>query len=451
MKKVVDLNYARIRATEAKLILRLRDHSKSAFGEEAIHQAWSEFNDGLENQSLSNEDPMFRIFMPWYFFNWHINDRNDAPNDRMPLKKTVAESFLKSSHDEKSKDEEKFLLSANRRPYSLYQVLEVNPGESLVVVDLILAKITVVTETVGSCSLNVGTILLAALSLPIDGHTFFCGLAPIPLPEQMLADVREFRLEILMDTGRKLFTEKLLLAVEPFVIGFYLDAIAFLRDPDAAMELEKFESILREAEEIASSKKKSTKTKKAPSKSPKSKATFYEIKVSLNGVKPSLWRSFQLPKTATFETLHEAIQDACGWENSHLYSFMTKIGRNSEEIATSPIEINLYTQDSVAADEIKLKDFFEFHTKCAYIYDFGDNWEHKITCEAVEVKDRFKRRLTGVAGSFPPEDCGGISGYQKCLDVVAGKIEDKEGRLEWIGDWDPRSFSLSALKKSFDK
>ena len=92
-----------------------------------------------------------------------IDGRDDAPNDRMPLKRTIAESFLKSSHDEKSKDEEKFLLSANRRPYSLYQVWEVNAGESLVVVDLILAKISIVTHRLRGFELPSSKLLAAMI------------------------------------------------------------------------------------------------------------------------------------------------------------------------------------------------------------------------------------------------------------------------------------------------
>ena len=77
----------------------------------------------------------------------------------------------------------------------------------------------------------------------------------------------------------------------------------------------------------------------------------------------------------------------------------------------------------------------------------------------VESEEKFRRRLVGGEHSFPPEDCGGVWGYYKCLAAV-GKIdpqsiditpEDLEDAKDWVGDWDPDGFHLEKAKKAFDK
>ena len=88
---------------------------------------------------------------------------------------------------------------------------------------------------------------------------------------------------------------------------------------------------------------------------------------------------------------------------------------------------------------------------CTYEYDFGDSWEHDVTLETIEKHDgAFKRRLLDGARSFPPEDCGGLGGYENCLMVSAGKEDDDELR-EWLSDWNPERFDLVGTKRRFDK
>src|SRR5271163_1274256 len=101
---------------------------------------------------------------------------------------------------------------------------------------------------------------------------------------------------------------------------------------------------------------------------------YYEFVVSLLGVKPKLWRQFQLKKTATFQDLHQAIQDACGWEDCHLFSFSTGMPYDSAKIAKCGENDDDGSDEQVPiAKKIKLKDYFEGNSKCTYLYDFGDD------------------------------------------------------------------------------
>ena len=186
---------------------------------------------------------------------------------------------------------------------------------------------------------------------------------------------------------------------------------------------------------------------------------YYEFRVSLVNIEPEIWRKFLLPITASFATLHEAIQDSLGWDGAHLFEFRDKGGRKT--IASCDSEGDPWADEPPPrVDKLKLASFFErAGTKCRYVYDFGDDWNHVVQmCKTVELPEKFKRRLLDGARACPPEDSGGVWGYEEYVkiagmseDDIAKLGDDAADRKEWIGDWDPEAFDLAATKKEFDK
>jgi hypothetical protein len=85
-----------------------------------------------------------------------------------------------------------------------------------------------------------------------------------------------------------------------------------------------------------------------------------------------------------------------------------------------------------------------------YVYDFGDDWRHRIEVESTEPaseNDWLPRVIDG-ARRGPPEDCGGPAGYeeiQAILDLPESHLdEEAKSILEWLGDgFDPNEFSLA--------
>jgi hypothetical protein len=181
-----------------------------------------------------------------------------------------------------------------------------------------------------------------------------------------------------------------------------------------------------------------------------------DLTVSLDDVEPRTWRRFRIDAEATFAELHLAIQAACGWEDSHLYEFTHPRGW---AIAGLPHVDDGRDQPLPDASTVRLSAFFDAETTCRYLYDFGDSWEHTVRLEGVvAAEEPSHRRLLDGARAFPPEDCGGVPGYEHCVAIATGGplppwLEDPDERqhlTEWLGDWDPERFDLDAARAAFD-
>ena len=48
----------------------------------------------------------------------------------------------------------------------------------------------------------------------------------------------------------------------------------------------------------------------------------YQIKVTLKGSKPPIWRRMQVNSETTMAQLHRILQRVMGWEGYHLYHFV---------------------------------------------------------------------------------------------------------------------------------
>lgn len=174
----------------------------------------------------------------------------------------------------------------------------------------------------------------------------------------------------------------------------------------------------------------------------------YQLKITLRGAKPPIWRRIQV-QDCTLDKLHEHIQAAMGWSNSHLHQF-TIAGENYGD--PELLEDDFGILDST---KTRLSQFtpaegckFRFH----YEYDFGDGWEHDILiekCQPAETGEKYPRCLTG-KGACPPEDCGGVWGYADRLKAIANpKHQDHPSTLEWLGrGFDPERFDPAQATES---
>ena len=176
-----------------------------------------------------------------------------------------------------------------------------------------------------------------------------------------------------------------------------------------------------------------------------------QLKISLAGSHPPIWRRVQVRESMSLAGLHHVVQIAMDWDDDHLHVFAVKGRRFSILRHDAGFGFN-DEEDShaVTLRELRLRRKGQ---KFRYTYDFGDNWLHEIQVEAVQPVDPnvfYPVCLTGRCAA-PLEDCGGIYGYYQLLDVLQDPSHpEHEERREWVDeDFDPELFDLARINGRF--
>lgn len=171
-----------------------------------------------------------------------------------------------------------------------------------------------------------------------------------------------------------------------------------------------------------------------------------QLKIELQGVRPKVWRRVVVPSSIRLPMLHVVLLRTMGWDGGHLHEFEF-------------VDANYGTPDPDWDDGLRLDESRVSLNKalgnCAsftWMYDFGDSWLHKIKVErvdtmAAELKLQFPMCLAG-AGACPPEDVGGVPGYENFLQAISDAQQpEHEDMLAWIGHhFDPNAFSVQEVQ-----
>lgn len=176
----------------------------------------------------------------------------------------------------------------------------------------------------------------------------------------------------------------------------------------------------------------------------------YQLKATLNDIEPKIWRRLLVPGDFTLEELHEVLQVAMGWTNSHLHQFV--VGKAHYGVPDDEFE------------DLKVRDEQE-HTiekvlpkkgcKIIYEYDFGDSWEHLVVVEEIHSPKGWQPIPQCLEGArrCPPEDVGSTSGYENFLTVISDpKHPEHHEMLRWAGGpFNPEEFSVDAANESLKR
>lgn len=173
--------------------------------------------------------------------------------------------------------------------------------------------------------------------------------------------------------------------------------------------------------------------------------TMHQLKITLKGVKPPVWRRLLVPSTYNLAEVHEALLTVMGWTGYHLYAF--RVG------PTTYMDLeDEWPADSVDPRSVQLRNLVVAGDRFVYEYDFGDGWEHQVVVEAV-IPSAGRTRAVCLAGrrACPPEDVGGPWGYAEFLDAMADpKHERHDEFLKWIGgSFDPAAFDAAEVDQVF--
>jgi len=178
----------------------------------------------------------------------------------------------------------------------------------------------------------------------------------------------------------------------------------------------------------------------ARTSAPKTSASknVVSLKVTLRGLKPPVWRRLLVPGSMTLGALHTAIQAAMGWHDGHLHAFDIDGEQfGDRRTVDDVVDENRLTLNSLARSGVD---------RFAYTYDFGDNWEHTIAVEKRVPAVEGQAYPVCIAGkrTCPPEDCGGVWGYDELLAIMAdpGHPDHAEYAEQFDEDFDPDDFDI---------
>lgn len=169
----------------------------------------------------------------------------------------------------------------------------------------------------------------------------------------------------------------------------------------------------------------------------------HRLKVTLMDSKPAIWRRLIVPSACTLGQLHRILQVAFGWEGYHLHQFA--VGDLGYTDPTIMDDLGTLDEDEMTLDDVAP----EVGARFVYEYDFGDSWHHMILVEKPAANTPVGPYPLCIAGKMaaPPEDCGGIWGYEAMVDALADPADPEHERWrEWLGeDFDPTAFDQEAV------
>jgi len=176
------------------------------------------------------------------------------------------------------------------------------------------------------------------------------------------------------------------------------------------------------------------------------------LRIEIEYIEPLIWRRVAVRTSMNLKGLHKVIQAAMGWLDYHLWEFTADERRYGILIPDDP-DWNRRINNAAST---KLSALLTTGvTEFVYMYDFGDDWKHRIIVEAIKPAEPGESypRFLGGERRCPPEDCGGLPGYLEFIENIASKRGKKaKDALEWYGGpYDPDHIDEQNIATAFER
>jgi hypothetical protein len=151
----------------------------------------------------------------------------------------------------------------------------------------------------------------------------------------------------------------------------------------------------------------------------------YLLHVWIRQISPMIGRRLLVRSDSTLAALHDTIQIAFGWTDSHLHRFRI----HGRDYGVGRLGGPSFSSD---ARQVRLADFrFRLNERFLYEYDLHDSWRHEVRVErrlTVEPKRTYPVCVGGQRAA-PPEDCGGPWAFLPRRDAVPCDVREHLERL----------------------
>ncbi|MDN3451733.1 plasmid pRiA4b ORF-3 family protein [Planococcus sp. APC 3906] len=220
----------------------------------------------------------------------------------------------------------------------------------------------------------------------------------------------------------------------------------------------------------------------------------YIIRIELEHSEPLIWRQVIMPAGATFNMLHDIIQQVTNFQSGYPYDayhlfefdlakdnirvtndeeaylehqhFKKNWKEFAERLKNMEPKYKKYEEAHQARlsqtvrkpSGIKIDEFLEKHGELLYRYDFGDGWQFRITLESI-VEDYYFGYPTLLDGAetAPPEDVGGIPGFYEFLKIYRDPKHPEHKEMKVWGDsqsfkeYDPERINRRLKNRPYKK
>ena len=180
---------------------------------------------------------------------------------------------------------------------------------------------------------------------------------------------------------------------------------------------------------------------------PKTKHRMYQLKVTPDEIQPAIWRRILVRSDVTLYRLHLILQVVMGWTDSHLHMFtIDGLDYGEPDPDFEDFGDDIADDQKTQLDQVVGREGMKF----GYMYDFGDGWEHTIELEKILPPQTLPRALClEGARACPPEDCGGVGGYEDLVKAMAKPRSKRYKELvEWLGEaFQPEAFDLEVVNQ----
>jgi Plasmid pRiA4b ORF-3-like protein len=177
----------------------------------------------------------------------------------------------------------------------------------------------------------------------------------------------------------------------------------------------------------------------------------YQLRIDLRGPKnPKVWRRIVVPANIKLPLLHVVLLRAMGWGGGHMHEF---IFAQSNYTRVEPgLDLPMDAQDE---SRVSLRKALEGSSAFTWVYDYGDNWQHRVKVERagdMGVPLEHPMCITG-QGACPPDDVGGVPGFGNFVQAMADPAHPEHDELTaWYGGpFDAAAFTAADVQDRLDE